>query len=465
MKTPAFQRIPHPCVSICMCVGLGLLSLSLPRVAHADVILEWNTQLLQTFADLGGNAAPTHNSRALAMTSAAVFDAVNSVNRNYSSYLGYYDPGGGASMEAAAAQAAYTVMNSLYGSTGSFGTTYSNLLNTHLSAIPDSAAKTNGINLGTMAANAILTNRAGDGWNAPTTYTPQPSGTPGAWQPEVTVNAWGSTTGVFLDSEWGYVTPFALTSGSQFRPVTPPALNSTEYATAFNEVKTLGDVASGTRTADQTNIAYFWVDGPGTSSPPGHWNRIAQTLSASAGLSLEENARLFALLNIAQVDTGIATWDSRRFYDFWRPITAIHQADIDGNAATLQDAAWQPLIPTPSFPGYNSGHSAFSAAGAELLALFFGTDNIAFSSTSESPFLNPSNNTRSFNSLSEAAAEAGRSRIYGGIHYEFENQAGQELGQDVAQFVFGSYLAPVPEPSAGVLVVIAAIQALRRRRA
>jgi hypothetical protein len=430
----------------------------------ADVITDWNSELLQTFADLGSNGSPTHNSRALAMTSAAVFDAVNSVNRNYSPYASYYDAGGSASMEAAAAQAAYSVMNSLYGSTGSFGTTYSNLLNSHLSTIPDGTAKTNGVSLGNMAASAILTSRASDGWNAPATYSPQPAGTPGAWQPEITFNAWGSTTGTFLDSEWGYVTPFAMTSGSQFRPVAAPALTSSEYTTSFNEVKTIGDINSTTRTADQTNIAYFWVDGPGTASPPGHWNRIAQTLSASAGLSLEENARLFALLNIAQMDTGIATWDSRRFYDFWRPITAIQQADIDGNIATIQDGAWEPLIPTPSFPGYNSGHSAFSAAGAELLALYFGTDAIAFSSTSESPFLNSSNNTRSFSSLSEAAEEAGRSRIYGGIHYEFENQAGQQLGQDVAQFVFGSQLAPVPEPSAGLLVAVAAIVGLRRRR-
>ena len=232
----------------------------------------------------------------------------------------------------------------------------------------------------------------------------------------------------------------------------------------MNQVQAIGSITSTTRTADQTNIAYFWVDGPGTASPPGHWNRIAGELSISAGLSLEENARLFAMLNVTQADAGIATWDSRRAHNLWRPIDAIQQADIDGNVATIQDAAWAPLIPTPSFPTYNSGHSAFSAAAAETLGLYFGTDNIAFTTSSESPFLNSSNNTRSYTSLSQAALEAGMSRIYGGIHYSFDNDAGQQLGKDVAQAVYSTQFQPVPEPAGFLLVGLGGLLALRRRR-
>jgi membrane-associated phospholipid phosphatase len=377
---------------------------------------------------------------------------------------------------AAAATAAYNVLisnyNDMYGGSNSYASSFTSLYNSQMSSIADGEAKTRGMEVGLAAAQAMITARAGDGWNAASTYTPQTFGTPGAWQPGNTAGAWGASSGTFLKSEWGFVTPFTMSSGDQFRPATlagfqanqmPAFVASQTYTDGFNEVKNLGAATGSTRTADQTTIAYFWVDGPGTASPPGHWNRIAQTVSASMNLSVEDNARLFALLNLAEADTGIATWDAKRAYDLWRPMQAINTASTDGNADTLENATWSPLIPTPSFPAYTSGHSAFSMAAATILAEFFGTDNIAFTTDSESPFL-PLGYTRDFTSFSQAAAEAGMSRIYGGIHYSWDNTDGAALGAAVADNTFNTLLLPVPEPGSALLILTVGLVSLLRRR-
>jgi hypothetical protein len=190
---------------------------------------------------------------------------------------------------------------------------------------------------------------------------------------------------------------------------------------------------------------------------------VSTAANSGAGLSVEDNARLFALLNIAEADTGIATWEAKRYFDNWRPMLAINTADTDGNPATIGDAAWSPLIPTPSFGSYTSGHSAFSMAGAEILANFFGTDNIAFTTDSESPFL-PSGTTRDFTSFSQAAQEAGMSRIYGGIHWASDNRDGAILGANVANNVFNNFFLPVPEPGSALLMFSAGLAFMCRRR-
>jgi hypothetical protein len=448
-------------------------------MARADVITDWNALMRQTFAAEGSSATPPTNSRTMGMMGAAMYDAVNSISRTRSSYLGYYDPttaGAGIDVTAAAATAAYNVLVSnysdMYGGGNSYASSFTSLYNSQMSSIADGEAKTRGMEVGLAAAQAMIAARAGDGWNAASTYSTQPAGTPGAWQPGNTAGAWGASSGSFLRSEWGYVTPFTMSSGDQFRPATLAGyqandmasfVGSQTYTDGFNEVKNLGAATGSTRTTDQTNIAYFWVDGPGTASPPGHWNRIAQTVSASMNLSVEDNARLFALLNLAEADTGIATWDAKRAYDLWRPMHAINTASTDGNADTLENAAWTPLIPTPSFPAYTSGHSAFSMAAATILAEFFGTDNIAFTTDSESPFL-PLGYTRDFSSFSEAAEEAGMSRIYGGIHYSWDNTDGSLLGANVADNVYNSYFLPVPEPGSSLLLLLGLGFYLRRRR-
>jgi hypothetical protein len=442
-----------------------LAALALPSLSPADVVDDWNTMLLQTLSGIGSSATPTGNARSLAIVSVSMYEAVNSVGQSYSPYLsGYQSYSGSIDTRVAAAQAARDAVVSLYGSQSvNYGsgvvnvTSYAdNLLSSQLAGWGVApVVQSSSTSLGSSAAAAVLALRANDGFTASTTYSPQPAGTPGAWQPN-------TPSGQFLQSEAGYMTPWVLSSGSQFRAAPPPTLGSLDYANAFNQVKSIGSLSSSLRSVDQTNIALHWADGPGTESPPGHWNYIAQ--SVSGGLDLDSKTRLFALLNISNADACITTWETKRHYDLWRPITAIRQADIDGNVLTDQDATWAPLIGTPSFPAYTSGHSAFSQSSADILEMFFGTDTVAFTSTSHSPSLNSSNNTRSFTSFEAAAAEAGMSRIYGGIHFSFDNTEGRQIGSDVAGTVFNSVLRPVPEPSGVLLSLLAGLGLMLRRK-
>jgi len=251
-----------------------------------------------------------------------------------------------------------------------------------------------------------------------------------------------------------------MTSGDQFRQHNPPPLTSAAYAKDFNEVKSLGAANSNARTPDQTEIAKFWSDGAGTVTPPGHWNTIAQTVAQTKHTNLTENARLFALLDLSLADAGIAAWDMKRAFDFWRPITAIRNADKDGNAATAAAPAWEPLLTTPSFPSFVSGHSTFSGAGAAVLAEFFGTDDIAFSSTSDGL----PNVTRYYDSFSEAALEAGISRIYGGIHFELDDGSGLYAGDEIGRNVFVNFLSPVPLPGALAMALTGLLRMVVWRR-
>jgi hypothetical protein len=448
-------------------------------LAKGDVVLEWNAMMRNSFKNEGSGATPPENSRTMGMMGGAVFDAVNSVNRSYSPYLGYFDPltpGVGIDLSAAAAAAAHAVMKAvytdLYGPSNGYNSSFDSLFSTQMNAIPESVAKQRGLEVGLAAAQAMITGRANDGWNLTSTYQPQPLGTAGRWQPGSQTGGWGAAAGSFLMPQWGNLTPFSMSSGSQFRPAGPDGfavsnytnwIRSSAYTADFNLVKDLGGTNSSIRTTDQTNIAYFWVDGPGTASPPGHWNRIAATVSAERGLSIEQNARLFGLLGITQADTGIATWEAKVHYDTWRPMYAINTANLDGNALTMQDSSWSPLIPTPSFGAYTSGHSAFSMAGATVLGDFFGSDSITFTTDSESVML-PANYTRTYGSFSDAAREAGMSRIYGGIHFMSDNLDGAVLGGNVANQVLSTQMLPVPEPGSVLMIGVAALGAVMRRR-
>jgi hypothetical protein len=255
-------------------------------------------------------------------------------------------------------------------------------------------------------------------------YVPPPSGTePGVRVPTPPANA------PALDPQWGQVTPFTLASGSQFRPGPPPALTSPEYTAVLNQVESLGGANSTIRTPEQTQIARFWADGSGTETPPGHWNTSAEQVALERHDSLAKDARVFALLDIALADAGIACWDAKYTYNFWRPITAIQ---------TTADPSWTPLLVTPAFPSYFSGHSTFSAAAATVLSSIYGP-NTAFTTSSDAlPGV-----TRSFPSFQAAAEEAGMSRIYGGIHYSFDNQAGLAVGQQVGNYVLQHELLPL----------------------
>jgi hypothetical protein len=389
---------------------------------RADVVTDWNIAVLNAIQDLKIN--PPRASRSMAIMHVAVYDAVNGISRRGKSYRVQADPPL-ASMEAAAAKAAHDTLAALYPSETE---KFADLLEAQLAGIPSGPARDAGVAHGAQVAAAILEWRATDGSTGSSPYFPTTE--PGRWRP--TLPSFGPP----LLPHWGDVTPFAMTSGAQFRPPACPELTTTEYATACNEVKEIGRIDSPTRTQDQTEIALIWEGGAGTPTPPGQWNQIAQALATQQGNTLEENARMFALLNMVLADAAISCWECKYEIDLWRPITAIREADTDGNPATVADPTWLPLIPTPPFPSYTSGHSTFSGSAAATLAAFFGTDELSF--TFEAVGL-----SRDFTSLRAAAEEAGVSRIYGGIHFDFDNFAALDSGQRLGEYVFENYLGLV----------------------
>src|SRR5213083_2391552 len=348
----------------------ALTAFLIGTLANADVVTEWNNAALDAIR--AGHSPPPIASRSLAILHVSIYDAVNGIDRTHEPYLVQSFAPAGASREAAASAAAHEALVNLFpANASSFDALHAAILAT----VPNGPQKIAGIVWGEFVANQILAARANDGWNA-TVLPPGGSG-PGVWVP---------TPPAFLPyalPQWGFVVPFATNSSSQFRPPGPPSLNSEQYAADYHEVKKLGAAIGSTRTEEQTLIALFWADGAGTETPPGHWNSIAQTISAARGNTLEENARLFALLNIAMADAAICAWDAKYTFDFWRPVTAIRNGEADGNPATDPDPAWTSFIATPPFPDYVSGHSTFSGAAASVLAHFYGTDDIAFAAGSD----------------------------------------------------------------------------------
>jgi hypothetical protein len=420
---------------------LALLVLGSPGLARADAVIDWNVTAASAGFAAGldnefGCVDPLHESRIFAVMHVAIHDALNAIHRRSQPYAFDGQAPEGTSPEAAVAAAARDVLVALFPQLpGELGLTPEAAVDlveaayaAALVAIPDGAAKDQGILIGQAAAAAILDLRDGDGANTPPfldfTYVPGPN--PGDFQfiPGLPFAAFPN---------WGKVTPFVLTSSSQYRPKAPYAVSSKKYAADFNEVKSLGAVDSTTRTADQTEIALFWVEG----SPQG-WNRIARTVSVQHGLDLWQNARLFGLLNLASADAYIADFENKYFYEFWRPITAIHAADTDGNPDTVADLTWDSLVGTPPAPDYPSGHSGQGGAMAEVLARFFG-DKVSFSTTATTqPGV-----TRSFTSFSQAALENADSRIYVGFHFRHATREGLKLGGNVGKVAFNHYLRPV----------------------
>lgn len=397
---------------------LAFETLDARQVMAADMVLDWNEHALDAFRAL--STSPPVASRALAIMHVAIFDAVNSVDKTHKPYAVQVPAPTTISKPAAVAAAAHQVLVSLFPARA---TVFDADLVTSLATIANGTAETNGVNLGTQVATQVLALRANDGSATVTPYTP--GSDPGDWIPTPAANAPALLPG------WGNVTPFTLINGAMFTPGVPPELTSAEYAAALNEVKSLGDVNSTTRTAEQTDIARFWANGGGTSTPPGHLNVMASIVATAKNNSLAQNARLFAMLNVALADAAIQCWNVKFDTEFWRPITAIRAADTDGNASTTADAAWTPLLATPPFPSYTSGHSTFSGAAAAVLKSFFGTDNVTFTLPSENALVAD----RTFTSFSGAAAESAVSRLYGGIHYRFDNADGLEAGTNIGQYV------------------------------
>lgn len=381
-----------------------------------DVVLDWNATLLNAVAT--DKTAPPVAARNMAMVHAASYAAVYVVDQIHSnSNLDAIVPGG-VSRRSAIAAAAHRVLVNLYPTQTE---TFDTQLELSLAEVADGQSENNGVALGQFVAGLVLAWRNSDGSSDTVPYTPGTE--PGDWQ---------RTPPGFLPAllpQWLDVVPFAITSGSQFRPAGPPALDSAEYTAELNQVKELGSLNSTARTAEQTEVAKFWADGPGTFTPPGHWNLITERVSLAQSNTLSENARLFALLNIAEADAGIVAWDAKYEYNFWRPVTAIQQAETDGNPDTTADLTWTPLLTTPPFPEYVSGHSAFSGAADAVLTSFFG--DISFTTFS----VGLPGVVRSFDSFTQAADEAGISRVYGGIHFQSANEDGLASGRALGNYV------------------------------
>lgn len=398
-------------------VFIGVISLGFAIPASADVVTDWNNAALDAIR--ADRTAPPIASRSLAIAHVAIYDAVNGIARTHEPYLVPSAVSSSASRVAAATAAAHQTLISLFPNHTS---TFDALRAAILAGIPNGPQKTNGITWGEFVASQILASRANDGSNA--IVRPPGGSGPGVWVP---------TPPAFLPyvlPQWGFVVPFAMNSSSQFRPPGPPALDSQQYEADYEEVKQLGAAVGSTRTEDQTEIALFWADGAGTETPPGHWNSIAQIIAAARGTTLEENARLFALLNIAMADAAICSWDAKYAYHFWRPVTAIAFAEPQLN--------WTSFIVTPPFPDYTSGHSTFSAAAATVLPLFFGTEDLPF--TTGSDFL--PGVYRSFSTCQDAAEEAALSRIYGGIHFRSASEDGLQAGISIGEWTASHYLLP-----------------------
>lgn len=398
------------------------------KAGQADPVVRWNRLALD--AVRFGNTSPPEAARNLAIVHLAMFDAANSLGGAFVPYRGQVGAPAGALAEAALAAAANRTLRSLW---PQFAATFDAESLAHLSALPAGASRTDGVAWGRQVADAILRERDFDGSQAGIDY-----------RPGIDRGRWRPTPPLFASAllpQWPGVTPFALAAANQFRPPGPPGLGTEDWARDFEQTKTFGAATHSARTPEQTAIAWFWADGAGTQTPPGHWNEVAAQLAMAHDLALVEAARLFALLNLALADAGIACWDAKYAYEWWRPVTAIREAEADDNPATVADPGWTPLIATPPFPEYVSGHSTFSAAAATVLAAVHGSDRFDFVLESESLF----GASRRFQAFSEAATEAGLSRIYGGIHFSSANQWGQSLGHSVGQQVVSNYLLPRSE--------------------
>ena len=389
-----------------------------------ELVIDWNATAYQVIKANDGYQDPLKASRALAMMHLAMHDAVNFANPRYATYAtipqdAVADPA------LAAVTAAHDVLAALY-------PTQQPLLKAALDKSATDAgrgvAAERGIALGKRVAAAILEMRAGDGSAEKLTY--QEGSKPGEYR---FTPGWSFV----FHPHWRAVTPFALTSASQFRSAPPPPLTTARYATDLNEVRVVGGKGAGTkRTPDETHYAAFWYE----FSDIG-WNRIARVVARDHAQDLWQRARTFALLNVVLADAYIAGWDAKFHYNLWRPVTAIHWAEADGNPQTSADASFAPLLPTPPVQDYPSTHSALGAAGATVLAEAFGSDQIRFTFTSTTAL--PANPAREFASFSQAARENADSRVKAGLHFRFATIAGLELGEHVGRFAIANRLTPI----------------------
>lgn len=427
-----------------------------------DSILDWNAIALSAVAEDYSHTfgppdqkGPTHTSRALAIIHLAMFDAANCITPRATPYLAIHSPAKEkkVSLDAAVAQAAADTLTALYPKQEAI---FAASLKQYLAPLKNTTARNNGIQIGRDVARDILMNRSQDGSDVSLTY--RPTGAVG----EHNVDPLNPGQG-FLDPGWGHVQPFSPSHNFHYVPSAPPALDSPAYAVAFNEVKSLGGdgiTTSTRRTQEQTEIGLFWAyDGsPHIGVPPRLYNQIARTIAIKERNTEIENARMFALVNTAMADAGILCWGIKYHYIVWRPILGVRRADEDGNVLTIADRNWTPLCApasnrggkdfTPNFPAYSSGHATFGAALFRTLQHFYGRNNVSFTFVSDElnglttdsrgnvrPF-----RPRTFQHLSDAAYENARSRVYLGIHWQFDADEGLRSGTAIGDHVYDTIL-------------------------
>lgn len=385
----------------------------------ADVVTDWNQTAVKATEVAG--LPPPPQSRALAMVHAAVYDAVNAVDRGHAVYAVDVKAPTGASQEASAAAAGHAVLSRLFPAQQN---TLDAALNASLAQIADGDAKNQGLAVGREVAAQYFETRKNDGAAAKGEYS---FGTgPGVYQKTPPMNAQP------VVPHWRHIKPFVLKSATQFSPPGPPTPGSAAFARDFNEVKKLGARNSETRTSEQTAIALFWA---GSEIPP--LNTVARTMSSTKSLSLVDNARLFAYLNMAMADSLIAGFEAKYTFNAWRPITAIHGAASTGNSALIADTKWEPLMVTPPHPEYPSAHCLATGAAAEVLVGFFGTDKVQVSLIQP-----PLGFHRVYQSIPELVKEMENARVWGGIHFRSADVDGTQLGRKVGRYALQNFLLP-----------------------
>lgn len=396
--------------------------LLMPAAGKADVILDWNAIMQATVS----SQPPFPQARLAAITQLAVFEAVNAITHEYKPYLGTITASAGASAEAAAIASAHTVLRNYFsGSAASLDAARASSLAT----IPNSPSKTAGIAVGEAAAAAMIAARTNDG-SSPAAFFMPSSSNPGEWQLTPSCTPAG---GAFF--QWKDVTPFGIRSTSQFRLGPPPLLTSGRYTRTYDEVKEVGGINSTERPQDRADVARFYA----AVTPVGVWNDVARKLSAAQMKSLSENAHDFALINMAISDGAVATFDTKYHYNSWRPETAIRDAGIDGNDKTAPDAAFMPFIVTPCFPGYPSAHATLSNAAREVMEESYGSGR--FSITLSTAAL--AGVTLHYSTLTQITDDIDDARVYGGIHFRTDQDAGTVLGRRIGLYVYRHNLRSV----------------------
>jgi len=414
-------------------VSAALLTLLVAAAPAQDPISDWNA--ISEQAVRTASHPPPVAALDFAIVHLAVYDAVESIDRRYEPYHAAV-AGATGSLPAAVAKAAHDVLLGLFpAQAASLEAAYLNFLiaNGVSSADP-------GIAVGARAAADILLLRSNDGRFPPNPIPFLGSTTIGRWRPTPSLLPGAPPSFSPGLTPWvANVTPFTMLKDSQFRVDPPPNLTSEEWAADFREVQALGSLTSTTRTSEQTDIGYFWAD-----NGPVLWQNVLRYISRKYLNDIGDSARMYALAETALADSQIACWDSKYFYNFWRPITAIRLGDQDNNPDTTADPNWQPLINTPNFPEYPSGHASTSGAVTRVLRLFFGTDILNFQMTTTNP--NALQKTRTFTSFSQAEKEVIDARVYVGIHYRTSDRVARTQGLRVANWVFKNYFRPVGDP-------------------